>query len=336
MIAVATPLTKELWRQFCAYEPTDDSLRPNLGIDEIRALSPTDLRVYNDRRIDYINEERVFPTRDIREVLRLSRRFLRATRVPKFVARRGISVSGDPRIGKSTAVQAAGKRLDAQLRKDNRRESDLSYIPVVYTSVAAASTPNKLWLLLADFVGAGEIKGRNTDERLMNLAHLLRELGTKFVIIDEVQRLNTDDSDGSAVADTLKTFAEYLDATMIYAGISLSTAPLFTGATGAQWRARTVPIFMNRYDVKNDADIQEWRQLIAAFERLLPLPLHEQGLLEDSSEYLLNRTGGSIAFLGDLLTDAATDAIDLGREAITLELLDQVAISTEDRRPDGS
>lgn len=331
---MATPVTKELWRKFCAYEPADESTKPILGVEEIRRLPASELAAYNDKRIDYINQERVFPTRDIRAVLALSRRFLRASRVEKFVARRGISVSGDPRIGKSTAVQAAGKRLEAQLRRDNRRETDSSYIPVVYTSVAAATTPTKLWLLLADFVGAGEMRGRSTDERLMNLAHLLRDLGTRFVIIDEVQRLRTDESDGSAVADALKTFAEYLDATMIYAGISLSTAPLFTGTTGAQWRARTVPIFMNRYDIKKDADIQEWRQLIGAFERLLPLPLHEEGMLSKNYEYLLHRTGGSIAFLGDLLTDAATDAIDSGEEAITLELLDQVPVSTEDRRVD--
>ena len=331
---MATPVTKELWRQFCAYEPDDESTKPNLSIEDVRALSPAELTTYNDKRIDFINQERVFPTRDVRAVLNLARRFLRASRVEKFVARRGISVSGDPRIGKSTAVQAAGKRLEAQLRRDNRREADLSYIPVVYTSVAAATTPTKLWLLLADFVGAEEMRGRSTDERLMNLAHLLRDLGTRFVIIDEVQRLRTDESDGSAVADALKTFAEYLDATMIYAGISLSTAPLFTGTTGAQWRARTVPIFMNRYDIKKDADATEWRQLIGAYERLLPLPLHEDGMLAKNYEYLLHRTGGSIAFLGDLLTDAATDAIDSGEEAITLKLLDQVPVSTEDRRVD--
>lgn len=36
--------------------------------------------------------------------------------------------------------------------------------------------------------------------------------------------------------------------------------------------------------------------------------------------------GGSIASLSDLIVDAATDAIDFGTEAITLDLLDSIAI----------
>ena len=42
------------------------------------------------------------------------------------------------------------------------------------------------------------------------------------------------------------------------------------------------------------------------------------------------RTGGSIASLSDLIIDAATDAIDFGTEAITLDLLDSIAIDDVD------
>ena len=50
--------------------------------------------------------------------------------------------------------------------------------------------------------------------------------------IDDVQRLNTDRAAGAEVADNIKTFAENLDATMLFAGISLETAPLFSGENG--------------------------------------------------------------------------------------------------------
>ncbi|MDR3657526.1 MAG: TniB family NTP-binding protein [Mycobacterium sp.] len=325
-----TPTTKEEWQEFCRYEPTPDIHRPNLTIKEINALSTSERRAYNERRIDYINEERVFPTSDLNRVLSLSRKLLRAARVPKYVTRRGIRVSGDPRAGKSTCVMAAGKKLEAELRKMNRRENDTAYLPVVYTTIAAASTTNKLWVRLADVVGARELRGSNADERLTDLARLLKGLGTKFVIVDEVQRLDTDHRQGAEVADNIKVFAETLDATMIFAGISLSTAPLFTGTHGEQWRRRTQPVNLRNYIKSDDADMAEFTRLVAAFERLLPLPLHEAGFLERHADYLFERTEGSIASLSDLITEAAADAIDEGTEAITLDLLANVSVGDED------
>lgn len=121
---------------------------------------------------------------------------------------------------------------------------------------------------------------------------------------------------------------------MIYAGIALATAPLFTGDAGAQWRARTVPVNMHAYTLAADARRGEWETLVATFERYLPLPRHQHGLLPSNADYLFHRTGGSIALLSDLITDAATDAIDTGREAIALELLDTIAVDDEERTVD--
>jgi TniB protein len=200
----------------------------------------------------------------------------------------------------------------------------------VYTTIAAASTTNKLWVRLADVVGARQLRGSNADERLTDLARLLKGLGTKFVIIDEVQRLDTDHRAGAEVADNIKVFAETLDATMIFSGISLATAPLFTGNHGEQWRKRTQPVNLRNYVKSDDADMTEFTQLIAAFERLLPLPLHEAGFLEAHADYLFERTAGSIASLSDLITEAACDAIDAGTEAITLDVLGNVSVGDED------
>jgi hypothetical protein len=331
---MAAPATKEQWREYCAYNPTPDSQRPNLSLSEIQALSDVERVAYNEARFAYINEERILPTRDLKSIENTARRFLLASQSPTFVVRRGMRVSGAARTGKSTAVMWAGKRLEAKLRTDNRRTDDPSYLPVVYVSITAATTPNKLWAVLAEFVGVPQLRGRNSDTRMFDLTRLLRDLGTRFVIIDDVQRLNTDRAAGAEVADALKTFAEYLDATMLYAGISLSTAPLFTGDTGSQWRARTIPVEMHTYSLATDAGRHEWRQLVASFEHYLPLARHQFGPLVDSADYLYHRTGGSIASLRDLIVDAATDAIDTGEETITERLLDTVAVADEPRSYD--
>jgi Bacterial TniB protein len=220
--------------------------------------------------------------------------------------------------------------LDGELRRANGRERDRSYLPVVYTTIATATTTNKLWVRLADFVGARELRGSNADERLTDLSRLLKSLGTKFVILDEAQRLNTDRQAGAEVADNIKEFAENLDATMIFAGISLQTAPLFSGENGEQWRRRTRPIVLGDYIAGNADDDLEWAQLVASFEHILPLPLHQKGLLLRNAPYLHHRTGGSLASLSDLITDAAVEAIDLGTEAITVDLLDTIPVDDVD------
>lgn len=328
---VASPTTKEEWLEYCAYEATPDAQRPNLSVEEIKALTPAQRSLYNDERVAFLEEERLFPTRDLTTVLALAHKLMRAARVKKFVARRGIRVSGNTRIGKSTAVMAAGKTLDCEMRRISGREADLSYLPVLYTPIATATSINKLWIRLADFVGAREIRGTDPDERLLDLAHLLKKLGTRFVILDEAQRLNTDRPAVAEVADAIKVFAETLDATMIFAGISLDTAPLFSGRSGEQWRKRTRPVNMSKYDIRRNGDLLEWQRLVAAWECLLPLPLHEPGLLERNAAYLLHRTDGSLALLSDLIVDAASAAIDSESEAITVELLDTIAVDDEDR-----
>lgn len=302
-----------------------------MSMQEIKALTAEERDLYNERRIDFLNEERLFRTRDVQSILSMARKLMRATRCKKYVARRGIRVSGEARMGKSTAVMAAGKRLDIELRRASGRENDPSYLPVVYTTIATASTTNKLWVRLADFVNARRLRGTNADERLVDLAHLLRQMGTKFVILDDVQRLNTGHQAGAEVADNIKVFAENLDATMVFAGISLDTAPLFTGEAGEQWRRRTRPIYMRNYRMADAEDQREWRQLVAGFEGLLPLPLHESGFLEENADYLFHRTGGSIALLSDLIIDAGMDAIDQGTEAVTLDLLDAIPVDKDER-----
>jgi hypothetical protein len=112
-----------------------------------------------------------------------------------------------------------------------------------------------------------------------------------FVVgkVDDVQRLNTDRAAGAEVADNIKTFAENLDATMLFAGISLETAPLFSGENGEQWRKRTRPINLSNYSLSDEADHKEWVQLVASFESILPLPLHAHGMLERHAGYLYHR-----------------------------------------------
>lgn len=87
----------------------------------------------------------------------------------------------------------------------------------------------------------------------MDLARLLKYLGTQSVI-SMTSNASTPSRRRAEVADDIETFAESLDATMLFAGISLETAPLFSGKDGEQWRKRTRPINRSDYPLSNDTD----------------------------------------------------------------------------------
>jgi hypothetical protein len=333
---VAAPSNKKQWQEYCAYQHTPDDERPNLTVAEIAKLTEDERKAYNDRRIRYLDEERIVPTRDLLMIEATARRCLRAADAPRFTARRGMSVSGPVRMGKTTAVMYAARAIEHRLRVANHRVDDPDYLPVVYVSIGAATTPNKLWAVLAEFVGIRQLRGRNSDGRMFDLVQMLRELGTRLVVIDEVQRVNTDRVPGAEVADTIKTFAEQLDVVMIYAGISLATAPLFTGETGKQWRSRTIPVEMHGYSLRSAEKRDEWQELVATFERYLPLAKHVPKSLVLEAEYLFHRTGGSLASLHDLLADAGAEAIETGEEQITRALLDTIPVDANARDQDSS
>lgn len=333
---MAAPSNKKQWREYCTFQATEDSERPSLTLDEIAELSDRERKLYNDRRIRYLDEERIIPTRDVRMIEATARRCLRPVEAPRFTARRGMSVSGPVRMGKTTAVMWAAKSVEKRLREDNNRVDDPDYLPVVYVSIGAATTPNKLWAVLAEFVGIRQLRGRNADGRMFDLVAILRDLGTRLVVIDEVQRVNTDRIAGAEVADTVKTFAEQLDVVMIYAGISLATAPLFTGEAGKQWRSRTVPVEMHGYSLRSKDKREEWQELVGTFEQYLPLARHEPRSLVLEAEYLFHRTGGSLASLHDLLADAGAEAIETGEEQITRALLDTIPVDANARDQDPS
>ncbi|WP_166904740.1 ATP-binding protein [Mycobacterium sp. DL440] len=328
---MAAPTTKEQWREFCAYTNTPDALQPNLTCAEIADLTPTERKAYNARRYNYIDEERVMKTRNLLVLEASAERLLHASEKPRHTLRSGLQISGPPWVGKTTAITYAARKLEAEMRRRYDRIGDLQYLPLLYISLTAATTPAKLWAIIAHFLGLPEGSFRD-DSAMFRLCALLRVLGTRFVFVDEVQRLNTDHIPDIKVADSLKSFAEYLDATMIYAGTDLDTAPLFTGKAGAQWRARCKRTNMQRYEHKTNAQQREWAELAGGFEQYLPLPRHHSGYLIDHADYLWDRCQGSIGTLRELIADGAYLAITSGEERITTELLDVVAVDEEARR----
>ncbi|MFC9659963.1 ATP-binding protein [Nocardia sp. NPDC127606] len=321
---MAAPTNRELWFNHCEEMAKPPALRPRASFAELSVMGPAARARFDRSRIDYLLRDRVYLTDNVVWIDKTLTRMLTKSRSYTAVARPALRVSGPSGTGKSTALLWAGARIDLRLRRRNLGLGDRTYLPVIYVSIGDVTSVNTLLACFGQFLGVGPLARGTAEDRLCALARLVREMGTRFVVVDEVQNLATHRIQGAEAAHALKRFAEQTDATMVYVGIDLDTAPLFSAGTGAQWRAHSCGYAMRTYTTVTSARALPWIELIDTFERDLPLCRHEPGSLAVLYRYLFDRTGGKIGSLKHLLLDAALDAIEGGREQITRELLDQI------------
>ena len=83
---------------------------------------------------------------------------------------------------------------------------------------------------------------------------------------------------------------------------------------------------MTRFNIGNPDHLKTWRALLPAFEKTLPLRHHEPGTLASLSDYLWQRTGGSIGSLSRLINGSAIEVIT--NPSITMERIDEKLLKT--------
>lgn len=94
----------------------------------------------------------------------------------------------------------------------------------------------------------------------------------------EIHRLNPRTTTGARSADLIKDLTERIGATFVYAGIDVTTTPLFTGVRGAQLAARASLIDCAAFPTRL-GDQEPFRNLITAMESALDLRHHRPGTL---------------------------------------------------------
>jgi hypothetical protein len=129
-------------------------------------------------------------------------------------------------------------------------------------------------------------------------------------------------------SDLIKNLTERIGATFVYAGIDVTTTPLFTGVRGAQLAGRASLIDCAAFPARL-GDEEPFRDLITAMESALDLRRHRPGTLPKLAPYLHERTAGRIGSLARLIRQAAitalTDGTD-GTERITKTTLDAIRL----------
>ncbi|OLT39434.1 hypothetical protein BJF86_08395 [Serinicoccus sp. CNJ-927] len=326
---MAAPTTLSRWMAFRQRERLTCDL---VDSEALTSMSKGEVEDYNDLRRRVISQDRVFYTPDLESLELMLADLLADQMESSSVASHMLSVSGRSGMGKSTAVQALGRFYDRRWRKQEGRNDDESFIPVVYVGVEPATTPKSLMESLAAFFNLPQydlsVTRRMTQSQIKRaVVETMERAGTRLVILDEVHNIRSNRQAGMDAATTMKMFTDEIDATFVIAGIDLDRAELFQGDMGLQLDGRRRAHDMRGYSRPNMNDDEDpWLTFLDAWEEDLPLLKQAPSSLRQHASYIWDRTSGSVGSVRALLAGAARAAILSGEESISRPTLEGVGI----------
>jgi Bacterial TniB protein len=301
------------WRRFV----TDLPAVPQLLAESVWSDLDADKRMaYDDDRVEHHSRLAVVETPAIRDVISTGRRLAQMNRAAHY-GRCGLIVSGPARTGKTTAITQLGKTLEVIRRRRYPRSS--GDIPVIYITVPPAATPKMIAMEFARFLSLPVSRRSNITDITESVCAVCLDTRVTMVAVDELHNLNPATRAGAEASDTLKYFSERIPATFVYAGISLESSGLLSGARGEQVAGRFGIVRTGPFGRG-----PEWTTLIAALEGNLRLHHHRPGTLPGLEAYLHRRTHGMIGSLLWLIRGAAITAVIDGTEKITKKTLDTI------------
>lgn len=174
----------------------------------------------------------------------------------------------------------------------------------------------------------GPVSGPPTiDDKRRFLENAYRHRGTRVCLIDEAQHA-TKMASGKKLLDQLDCFKSMADEGGVAHGL-FGTYDLLNWRTlNGQLRRRSPIVELRRYRRDDAADVQEFCNILAGFQK--HLPLHKEPKLLPHWEFCMQRSIGCIGILKDWLTSALGAVLDRGGRTLTAEDLKAYAPSAED------
>jgi Cdc6-like AAA superfamily ATPase len=203
-------------------------------------------------------------------------------------------------------VRAHRPRYDRQLGVEKTE--------IIALQMPTAPGERRFYVKLLETIGAPCRPGERVADLEYKALQLLRRMGPKVIVVDEVHHLLAGSGREQRVAmNLLKYLSNELQCCMVAVG---TRDALTAMQTDAQIASRFRPLELPRW-----SESEELRRFLMAFERMLPLrePSHLAG--REMTQTLLEASEGITGNIAALLTLAARKAIRSGKERIDLDLL---------------
>lgn len=290
------------------------------------ALNDGQRTAYNSERIRFMAGGMTVTTGTITGLIA---QFLKADMMNdgSLAGRRGVMLSAPASSGKSTACLALIEYYLSLYERENPGAISDGAVPVIYTSVPATRTIKGMLQRLARFLALPFQKSDTETDLAAMLQEALPAVGTRLIVLDEVQMLNGAESTSRPAVNNLKDLTNYFEGTIVYSGLNLTDSGLLFGDAGLQLKRRVFNVNVIDFTAsQTEQTLAEWSKIVGSFAKALPLYATNPAEVQADAEWLHTFTGGTIGTLKAVLFDAAAKLIfedDPSRENLTRELLQE-------------
>lgn len=273
----------------------------------------------DQERIAYIRSPRWIGYPRAQEILAHLENLLthpKAHRMPNLL------IVGDTNNGKTMLV----RRFCNQHKPDDNPEGEAAKVPVLFVQAPPVPDEGRFYNAILELLFAPYKPGDRADRKQFQAIKLLRTVGLKMLVIDEIHHL---------LAGSMTKQKAFLNV-IKYLGNELEVPIVGVGTRDAFRAIQTDLQLSNRFD---QALLPRWKndemflRLLATFER--SVPLRNPSYLTDGAlaDKVYSMSEGYLGEISRLLESTAVKAVETGYERIDKKMLDGIGwISPSDRR----
>lgn len=269
------------------------------------------LQLEDAERISHIRKNFFLPYPVAEAVLAELQRLLDWPKTHRMPNRLVVSGSNN---GKTALVR---RFMDLHPAESNP-QGDAAIIPIVYIQAPPLPDERRFYAALLDAIGMVHRRSQRSDELFYQVRTLLPKVGLKMIIIDEIHHI---------LAGSSKSHHGFLN-TIKYLGNELMVPIVAVGTQQALYAVQSDPQIENRFppiELPKWKCNDEWRQLLATFERRIPLQKASEITDKRLALRLHLMSEGTIGELASVLRLAAVESIRGGEERICDAVLDRLA-----------
>lgn len=264
----------------------------------------------NDERIKYIRSPRWIGYQAAEDILKQLATLLA---YPKSDRMPNLLIVGDTNNGKTMLAKRFWRKHPAEDNKDGASV----VVPVMFMQAPPIPDEGRFYNTILELLFAPYKPGDRIDRKQYQAVRLMREVGLRMLIIDEVHNI---------LAGSLTRQRAFLNV-IKFLGNELQI-PIIASGTREAFRAiQTDPQLANRFKPavlprwKND---NEFGDFLITFENLIPLrkPSHLDDISLSDRIYAMSE--GYLGEICRILVDAAVYAVESGRELIDQKALDAI------------
>lgn len=332
--------TVEDWRKFVS-KPS--AVKPELpSAEEFFAMTKAERKQVNERRIHYNHSFGPVMVPAMERIhkagLRLAEQNLRA----QPGARPGLIINGDSTIGKSTIAMQLGRKYELKLTQNyeiTTTPTGHNFYPVAYINLPATMAILNFNILLSNFYHIPVSRRQREEDMTSAIKAAAADCGTSMFILDDIHFLQIRNRTHATLNNHIKSLANSISATFVYAGIDLENTGLLTEGKSAEKGGNTqtghrFKIFdLNAFSMESTIACQNYEDLLNYFEDEISLYKQKRSdLFKIFGQYILDRTGGFIGPISLLLRECSTLAINNGSEEFRFADLDKIRLDHDSEK----